>query len=129
MEECYEALLAKWRAQCKQNPGKHTVHEACNLFRTMLSRHRAHATESLSGSVCVEERDRAWALMRGAGGKEHPSVRWSLGPVNVVEAKSDTTYTFFEKGTWCALSVAFMKSIPKCFLRTLLGGHRATYPT
>ena len=36
--------------------------------------------------MCVEVRDKAWALMRGAAREEHPAVRWSLAPVSVIEA-------------------------------------------
>ena len=49
-------------------------------------------------------------------------MRWSSGPVSVVEAKRDTTHMFVEKGTRGTLTVAFMKSILKRFLRTLIGG-------
>ena len=38
-------------------------------------RQRARATEYLSESVCVEVRDRVWALLRGVGREEHPTVR------------------------------------------------------
>ena len=82
----------------------------------------ARATESLSEKVCVEVRDRVWALMRGAGREEHPTVRWSSGPVSVVEAERDTTYVFPEKGTGGTLTVVLMKSLLKRFLRTLVGG-------
>ena len=122
VEECCEALLAKLRARCKQHPDKHTADEAGDLFRTMPPRQEARATESLSESVCVEVRDRVWALMRGAGREEHPTVRWSSGPFSVVEAERDTTYVFPEKGTGGTLTVVFMKSILKRFLRTLVGG-------
>ena len=94
VEECCDALLAKLRARCKQHPDKHTVDEAGDLFRTMPPRQQARAAESLSESVCVQVRDRVWALMRGAGREEHPTVRWSSGPVSVVEAKRDTTNVF-----------------------------------
>ena len=60
--------------------------------------------------------------MRGAEREEHPTVRWSSGPVSVVEAERDTTYVFPEKGTGGTLTVMFMKSILKRFLRTLVGG-------
>ena len=121
-EECCEALLAKLRAQCKQHPDTHTADEAGDLFRTMPPRQHARAMESLSESVCVEVRDRVWALMRGALREEHPTVRWSSGPVSVVEAESDTTYVFPEKETGGTLTVVFMKYILKRFLRTLVGG-------
>ena len=85
-------------------------------------RQEARATEFLSESVCVEVRDRVWALMPGAGREEHPNVRWSSGPLSVVEAERDTTYLFPEKGTGGTLTVVFMKSILKRFLRTLVGG-------
>ena len=49
-------------------------------------------------------------------------MRWSSGPVSVVEAVRDTRYVFPEKGTAGTLTVAFMKSILKPFLRTLVGG-------
>ena len=49
-------------------------------------------------------------------------MRWSSGPVSVVEAERDTTYVFPEKGTGGTLNVAFTKSILKRFLRTLVGG-------
>ena len=74
VEECCEALLAKLQARCKQHPDKHTADEAGDLFRTMPARQRARATESLSQSVCVEVRDRVWALMRGAGPVGRPDV-------------------------------------------------------
>ena len=115
-------MLAKWRARCKQHPDKHTADEAGDLFRTMAHRQQARATESLSESVCVEVRDRVWALMRGAGSEEHPAARWSSGPVSVVEAERDTMYVFPKKGTGGTLTVVFMKSILKRFLRTLVGG-------
>ena len=60
--------------------------------------------------------------MRGAGREEHPIVQWSSGPVSVVEAERDRTYVFPKKGTGATLTVAFMKSILKRFLRTLVGG-------
>ena len=53
-------------------------------------RQQARSTESLSESVCVDVRDRVWALMRGARREEHPTVRWFLGPVSVFEAERDT---------------------------------------
>ena len=65
----------------------------------LVSRHvcqQARATDSLSESVCVEMRDRVRAPMRGVGREEHPTVRWSSGPVSVVEAE---TYVFPNKGT------------------------------
>ena len=49
-------------------------------------------------------------------------MRWSSGPVSVVEAKRDRTYGFPKRGTGGTLAVAFMNSILKCFLRTLVGG-------
>ena len=85
-------------------------------------RYRARATESLCESVCVEVQDRVWALMRGAGRDEHPTVRWSSGPISVVEANSDTTYVFPKKGTGGTLAIAFMNSTLKPFLRSLVGG-------
>ena len=81
VEECCEALLAKLRARCKQHPDKHTTDEAGDLFCTMPPRQEARATESLFESACVKVRDRVWALMRGAGREEHPTVGWSSGPV------------------------------------------------
>ena len=78
--------------------------------------------DSLSEIVCVEVRDKVWALMRGAGREEHPTVRWSSGPVSVVEAERDTTYVFPEKGTGGTLTIVFKKSILNRFLRTLVGG-------
>ena len=122
VEECCEPLLAKYRARCKEHPDMHTADEAGDLFRTMPPHHQARATESLSESVCVEVRNKVWALMRGAGREEHPTVRWSSGPVSVVEAQRDATYVFPEKGTAGTLIVVFMKSILKRFLRTLVGG-------
>ena len=122
VEECCEALLAKLQARCKQHPHKHTADEAGDLFRTMPLRQQARATEALSESVCIELRDRVWALMRAAGRGEHPTVRWSSGPVSVVEAERDTTYVFPEKGTGGALTVLFMKSMLNLHLRTLAGG-------
>ena len=83
-------------------------------------RQRARATEYLFGSVCVELQDRVWALMCGAGREEHPTVH--SGPISVVEAERDTTYAFPKNGTVVTLTVAFMNSIPKRFLRTLVGG-------
>ena len=121
-QECCEALLANFWARCKQHPDKHTVDAAGELFRTMPPRQQARATESLSESVCVEVRDRVWALMHGAGGEEHPTVRWSPGPVSVVEAERDTTYVFPKKGTGGMLTVVFMNSILKRFLRIVVGG-------
>ena len=47
----------------------------------------------------VEVRGRVWALLRGARREEHPTVRWASGLVSVVEAQSDTTYVFPQKGT------------------------------
>ena len=85
-------------------------------------RQQARAAESLSESVCVEMRDRVWALMNGVGREEHPTVRWPLSPASVVEAERDTTYVFPEKGTGGTLTVAFMQSILTRFLRTLVGG-------
>ena len=35
-------------------------------------------------------------------------MRWSSGPVSVVEAERDTTYVFPEKGTGGTLTVVFM---------------------
>ena len=122
VEECCEALLAKLRARCKRHPDKHTADEAGDLFRTMPPRQQARATESLFESVCVEVQDRVWALMRGAGREEHPIVRWSSGLVSVFEVERDTTYVFPKKGTGGTLTVAFMKSILKRFVCTLVGG-------
>ena len=121
VEECCEAMLAKLRARCKQHPDKQTPGEAGDLLCTMPPRQEARAAESLSESVCVEVRDRVWALMRGAGREEHPTVRWSSGPGGVVEAERDTTYVFPEKGTGGILTVVFMKSILKRFLRIPVG--------
>ena len=72
--------------------------------------------------MCVEVRDKVWALMRGAGREEHPTLRWSSGSVSVVGAQRDTTYAFHKKGTGGTLTVACMNSILKRFLRTLVGG-------
>ena len=83
---------------------------------------QARATESLCESVCVGVRGRVWALMRGVGREEHPTLRWSSGPVSVVEAERDTTHVFPKKGTGGTLTIAFMNSILKRFLRTLVGG-------
>ena len=110
------------RTRCKQHSDKHTADDPGDLFRTMAARQQARATQSLSEILCVEVRDKVWALMRGAGREEHPTVRWSSGPVSVVEAERDTTYVFPKKGTGSTLTVAFTKSILKCFLRTLVGG-------
>ena len=49
-------------------------------------------------------------------------MRWSSGPVNVVEAERHTTYVFPKKGTGGMLTVVFMESILKRFLHTLVGG-------
>ena len=49
-------------------------------------------------------------------------MQWSSGPFSVVEVERDTTYVFPKKGTGGTLTVAFMNSIPKRFLRTLVGG-------
>ena len=49
-------------------------------------------------------------------------MRWFSGPVSVVETERDTTYVFPKKGPGGTLIVAFMKSIVKCFLRTVVGG-------
>ena len=87
VEEGYEAVLAKLQTPCKHHPDKHTADEVGNLFRTMPPRPRARAMESLSETVCVEVQDRVWALMRCAGREEHPNLRWSSGPVSVVERK------------------------------------------
>ena len=122
VEERCEALLAKLRIRCKQHPDKHTADEAGDLFCTMLPHQQARATESLSESVCAEVRDRIWALMRGAGREEHPTVRWSSGPIDVVAAKRDTMYLFPKKGIGGTLTVAFMNDILKRFLRTLVRG-------
>ena len=92
------------------------------FFAPCPPRHQARVTESLSESVCVEVGDRAWALMRGARREDHPTVPWSSGPVNVVEAERDTTYVFPQQGIGGTLTVAFLISILKRFLRTLVGG-------
>ena len=115
-------MHAQWRARCKQHPDKHTAVEAGDVFRTMSPPQQARATEALSESVCVKVRDRVWALMRGAGREAYPIVPWSLGPLSVVEAERDTMYVFLEKGTGGTLTVAFMKSILKRILCTLVGG-------
>ena len=47
-------------------------------------------------------------------------MRSSPGPVNVVEAERDTAYVFPEKGSRVTLNVAFIKSILKRFLRSLV---------
>ena len=122
VEECCEALLTKLRARCKQHPDKHTADELGDLFRAMPPRQQARALASLSESVCVEVHGRAWALMRGARREDHPAVRWSSGPLSVVEAKTDTTYVFPEKGTGGTLTVVFMKSILNRCPPTLVGG-------
>ena len=122
VEECCEAVLAKLWARCKQQPDKHTVDAAGELFRTVPPRQQARATDSLSEKLCVEVRDRVWGMMRGARREEHPIVRWSSGPVLVVEAERDTTYVFPKKGTGGTLPVTLMNSISKRFLRTLVGG-------
>ena len=57
-EECCEALLAKMRARCKQHLDKHMADVAGDLFLTMPPDQRAHATESVSESVCVEVHDK-----------------------------------------------------------------------
>ena len=44
------------------------------------------------------------------------------GPISVVEAERDTTHVFPKNGTGGMLTVAFMNSILKRFLRTLVGG-------
>ena len=49
-------------------------------------------------------------------------MRWSSGPVSLVEAEKDTTYVFPEKGTGGTLTVVFMKSILKHFVCTVVGG-------
>ena len=49
-------------------------------------------------------------------------MRWSSSPVSVVEAERDTTYVLPEKVTMGTLTVAFMQSILKRFMRTLVGG-------
>ena len=72
-----------------------TVDEAGDLLHTLPPpppRGRARATDPLSESVCVDVRDKVWALMRGAGREE--TVPWSSGPINVVEGERDTTYVF-----------------------------------
>ena len=122
VEECCEALLAKLRARCKQHPDKHTADEDGNLCCTMPPRPQARAKESLSETLCVEVRDRVWAVMRGAGREKPPTVRWSSDPTSVVEAERDTKYVPPEKGSGCTLTVVFMKSILKCFMRTVVGG-------
>ena len=116
-------MLVKLRARCKQHLDKHIADQASDLLPTMHPppRQRPRATESVSKSVCVEVRDRAWALMCGATREEVPSVRWSSRPVSVVEAKRNTTYALLEKETRCTLTVAFMKSVLKVFQRTLVG--------
>ena len=49
-------------------------------------------------------------------------MRRSSGPINVIEPDRDTTYVFPKKGTGSMLSVVFMNSILKRFVRTLVGG-------
>ena len=49
-------------------------------------------------------------------------MRWSSGPISVVEAERDTTYVFPRKGTGGTQTFVFMKSILKRFLCTLVGG-------
>ena len=71
VEECCEALLTKLRTPCKQHPDKHTA------VRTMPPPVSEDVQQSPSPLVCVEVRNRAWALMHGAGREEHPSVRRS----------------------------------------------------
>ena len=121
VKECCAALLAKLRAQRKQHPDMHTGDEVGDFFRTMPPCWQARAKESLSKSVCVQVWDTVWALMHGPGREEHPTMRWCFGPVSVVEAERDTTHVFPKKGTGRTLTVAFMKSILKRFLRTLVG--------
>ena len=72
---------------------------------------------------------RVWAVMGGAGREEHPTVRWSSDPVSVVEAKRHTTYVFPKKGIGDTLTIAFMNSILKRFLRTLAARTHAVFPT
>ena len=121
-EECCEALPAKLRPRYKQHPDKHGADEAGDLFATMSPGQRARALEFLSESVCVEVRDRVWALMRGARQEEHPTVRWSSGPVSVIGAARDTTYVLPKKQTGNVPTVAFVNSILERFLRNLVGG-------
>ena len=85
-------------------------------------RQRARALEFLSESVCVEVRDTAWALMRGARREERPTVRWSSGPVSVIGAARDTTYVLPKKQAGNVPTVAFVNSILERFLRNLVGG-------
>ena len=66
-------------------------------------------------------RDRLWALMRGGGLEEHPTVGWSSGLVSVVVAERDTTYAFPKKGTGGTLPVVFVSYIVKFFVRTAVG--------
>ena len=123
VEEHCDALLAKLQARCKQHPDKHTADEVGDLFRTMPPPPPSAGTCNgvpLRKYVC-RGANRVWALMRGAGWEEHPTVRWPSGPVSVLEAERDTTYVFPKKGTGGTLTVVFMNSILKRFLRTLLG--------
>ena len=49
-------------------------------------------------------------------------MRWSSGPVSVVEAERDTTYVFPKTGTGGTLAVGFLNSILKRLLRTVVRG-------
>ena len=49
-------------------------------------------------------------------------MRWSSGPLSVVEAERDTTYVFPKKGSGGTLTVAFMNYILKRFVCTLVCG-------
>ena len=51
-------------------------------------------------------------------------MRWSSGPVSVVGAEGETTYSFPKKRTGGTLAVGFLNSILKRFLRTLVGGQQ-----
>ena len=93
VEECREALLAKLRARCKQHPCNHTADGGGGLFRTMPPPPPSALTCSgvpLRKCACGEVRHRVWALMRGAGRKDHPTVRWSSGPASVWYGQKET---------------------------------------
>ena len=49
-------------------------------------------------------------------------MRWSPGESVLFEARRNTTYVFPENGTGGTLIVAFIQSLLKRFLRTLVGG-------
>ena len=104
------------------NPNKHTPDEAGDLFRAIPPCRPAHATQTLSDSVCLEVRDRACTLMRGAGRRQHPPVRWSARLESLVQVEIDTTYGFPKKGAGGSLTAPFVKNLLHPFLRTLVAG-------